>query len=265
MMNNANEISHHTMLYGFIGENAGQSSLCATMNKLFKANNKNAMMIPMNIREDDFYYTLVNMKKSHVNGALLAREYTKSVVEILDDASEIVKSSGVCDMVVRDGQKLFGDLVFPSALVSVLKKREVKKIALIGINGYAKAFSLAADGLEVSYFYDDLEALMQFVLQMQRQNADVNRIAEGMGVEFGGYDAVLDFSDFESLDMVRSLGGLNLDMKGKKEPSVLKARAEELGVSYIGFDAMLEEMTQEIFRFLQEKRHLEDDKSDMKF
>jgi len=55
---------------------------------------------------------------------------------------------------------------------------------------------------------------MQFVLQMQRQNADVNRIAEGMGVEFGGYDAVLDFSDFESLDMVRSLGGLNLDMKG---------------------------------------------------
>jgi len=80
------------------------------------------MMIPMNIREDDFYYTLVNMKKSHVNGALLAREYTKSVVEILDDASEIVKSSGVCDMVVRDGQKLFGDLVFPSALVSVLKK-----------------------------------------------------------------------------------------------------------------------------------------------
>ena len=52
-MNSANEISHHTKLYGFIGEYAAQSSISATLNKLFKANNKNAMMIPMNIREDD--------------------------------------------------------------------------------------------------------------------------------------------------------------------------------------------------------------------
>ncbi len=265
MMNNANEISHHTMLYGFVGENAGQSSFSATLNKLFKANNKNAMMIPMNIREDDFYYTLVNMKKSHVNGALLAREYTKSIVEILDDASDIVKLCGVCDIVVRDGQKLFGDVVFASVLVEVLKKREAKKIALIGVNGYAKAFCLVAEGFEISYFYDDLEALMQFVSQMQIQNADINRIAEGMGVELSSYDAVLDFSDFKSLDMVCSLSALNLDIKGKKESSVLKARAEQLDVAYMGFDGMLEETAQEVFRFLQEKKHLEDDKSDMKF
>lgn len=55
MIDSANEISHHTKLYGFIGEYAGQSSISATLNKLFKANNKNAMMIPMNIREDDFF------------------------------------------------------------------------------------------------------------------------------------------------------------------------------------------------------------------
>ncbi|MDK9693987.1 MAG: hypothetical protein OEL19_07080 [Sulfurimonas sp.] len=265
MMNDANEISHHTMLYGVVGENAGQSSLSAVLNKLFKANNKNAMMIPMNIRQDDFYYTLVNMKKSHVNGALLAREYTQSVVELLDDASDAVKLSGVCDMVVRDGQTLFGDVVFASVLVEVLKKRGAKKIALLGVNGYAKAFCLAAKSFEISYFYDDLEALMQFVTQMQKRDADINRMAIGMQVELSSYDAVVDFSDFESLDMVCSLGTLNLDIKGKKEPSVLKARAEELDVSYVGFDGMLEETAQEIFGFLTKKRHLEDDKSDMKF
>lgn len=265
MMNNANEISHHTMLYGFIGENAGQSSISALLNKLFKANNKNAMMIPMNIRQDDFYYTLVNMKKSHVNGALLAREYTQSVVEILDDASEAVKLCGVCDMVVRDGQKLFGDVVFASVLVEVLKKRGAKKIALLGVNGYAKAFCLAVKSFEISYFYDDLEALMQFVTQMQRGDADINRIASGMSVELGGYDAVVDFSDFESLDMVCSLGTLNLDINGKKESSVLRTRAEELGVSYMGFDGMLEETAEEVFDFLVKQKHLEHDKSDMQF
>ncbi|MDD2652823.1 MAG: hypothetical protein PHX44_07220 [Sulfurimonas sp.] len=265
MMNDANEISHHTMLYGFIGESAGQSSFSATLNKLFKANNKNAMMIPMNIREDDFYYTLVNMKKSHVNGALLAREYTKSIIEILDDASDRVKLSGVCDIVVRDGQKLFGDVIFASVLADVLKKRGAKKIALLGVNGYAKAFCLAAEGFEISYFYDDLEALMQFVVQMQRENADINRIASGMQVNLASYDAVIDFSDFESLDMVCSLSAVNLDINGKKEPSVLRTRAGELGVSYKGFDDVLEETAQEVFEFLKMQKHLEHDKSDMKF
>ena len=64
MMNNGNEISHQTKLYGFIGEEAGQSSLSASVNRVLKANNKDAMMIPMNIRIDDFYFTVSNMKKS---------------------------------------------------------------------------------------------------------------------------------------------------------------------------------------------------------
>ena len=37
--------------------------LFVLLNKLIKPD---AMMIPMNIRSDDFYFTVANMKKSHV-------------------------------------------------------------------------------------------------------------------------------------------------------------------------------------------------------
>ncbi len=264
-MNNANEISHHTKLYGFIGESAGQSSISATLNKLFKTENKNAMMIPMNIREDDFFFTLSNMKKSHVNGALISNEYQKNVVELLDEANEAVVKSGMCDIVLRDGQKLIGDVLGMRVLAKFLKENGCKKVALIGIDARVKAFSSLADGLKISYFYDKLEDLMLFCKEMNISNADINRIAEGMDIDFSAYDAVVDFSDFDSLNMAGRLGGINLDMKSKKEFSPLKVRAHELGSKYIGFDDMLNELCTGVFEFLKEKKHLEDDKSDMKF
>ncbi|DAB28484.1 MAG: hypothetical protein A2513_07435 [Sulfurimonas sp. RIFOXYD12_FULL_33_39] len=265
MMNSANEISHHTKLYGFIGEYAAQNSISAAINRLFKANNKNAMIIPMNIREDDFYYTISNMKKSHVNGALISNEYTKSVVEILDSASEVVKKSGMCDILIRDKDKLVGDIFSIGVLVKYLKDKNCKKVALIGIGSRAKAFCYLADGFEISYFYDDLEKLMEFSTKMQIPNADINRIAESMEVDFSSFDAVIDFSDFDTLHTVKKLGKINIDMKNKKEFSALKIRAVELEENYIGFDDMLDELGSGAFEFLKEKKHLEDDKSDMKF
>ncbi|MFA5426640.1 MAG: hypothetical protein WC279_00355 [Sulfurimonas sp.] len=265
MMNNANEISHHTKLYGFIGESAGQSSISATLNKLFKTENKNAMMIPMNIREDDFFFTLSNMKKSHVNGALISNEYLKNVVEILDEASEAVVQSGICDIVLRDGQKLIGDILGMRVLAKFLKENGFKKVALIGIGARAKAFCSLAEDLKISYFHDNIEELMLFCKEMKIADADINRIAEGMDIDFFAYDAVVDFSDFDSLNMASKLGGINLDMKSKKEFSPLKVRAHELESKYIGFDEMLNELCVGVFEFLNEKKHLEDDKSDMKF
>ena len=265
MMNNGNEISHHTKLYGFIGEYAGQSSISATLNKLFKANNKDAMMIPMNIREDDFYFTAVNMKKSHVNGALIANEYVKSVVEVLDDASEAVRFSGMCDIVLRDEQKLVGDILGVRVLCGMLEKRGCKKVALLGVESRAKAFCYEAQNFEIGYFYDELERLMAFVDDAGVKDADINRIAEGMEVDLSSYDAVVDFSDFETLKAVSRLGALNFDMKQKKEFSPLKARANELGAQYIGFEDMLDELSSGVFEFLKANGHLEHDKSDMRF
>ncbi|MBW6488149.1 hypothetical protein [Sulfurimonas sp.] len=265
MMNNGNEISHHTKLYGFIGEYAGQSSLSATLNKHFKAENRDAMMIPMNIREDDLYFTVVNMKKSHVNGALISNEYMKGVVEVLDDSSEAVKLCGMCDILIRDEQKLVGDIVGVRALVKLLKNRGVQRVALIGVDSRAKAFAFFADGFDVSYFYDDLEKLMGFTNEIGVTDADINRIAEGMDIDLSAYDAVVDFSDFENLEMVKAFAKINADMKQKKEFSPLKARTNELLAAYIGFDDMLGELSSTVFEFLKDKKHLEHDKSDMRF
>ena len=265
MMNNGNEISHYTMLYGFIGEEAGQSSMSATLNKKLKNSNRDAMMIPMNIREDDLYFTVANMKKSHVNGALISNEYVTSVIEILDDSSDIVKQSGMCDIMVREGEKLVGDVIFVKVLNKFLKDNGLNKIALIGTNHYAKAFSTISNIFDVSYYNDNLESLMSFVTDMGIQDADINRIAEGMEVDLSAYDAVLDFSELDSFEMLLKTAKTNIDLKQKKEFSALKIRAGELDALYYGFNDMLDEFSEVIFDFLKDKNHLDHDKSDMRF
>ncbi len=107
-MNVDDKIKNETKLYGLIAEHASTNRLFVMLNKIIKENSSDAMMIPMNIREDDFYFTLVNMKKSHVNGAYIAEEYQKSTVELLDEADEFVQVYNRCDFIVRDGEKLVG-------------------------------------------------------------------------------------------------------------------------------------------------------------
>ncbi len=253
MMNDANEISHQTQLFGFIGEHAGSSRFCAIINKMFKANESDTMMIPMNIRSDDFFFTLNNVKKSHVNGAIISNEYVKQSVEIIDEASGLVKKSGMCDIVFREGEKLRGDIFSTRVLLEKLKDLSVTKIALIGTNPHAKAFALMACGFQVSYFNDSLEELMVFCDEMELSDPDLNRISDSMSIDFSGFDAVLDFSNLANLNMAEKLALYNLDMKNTKEFSVLKARASHLEANYIGYDDMLEELTAQAYRIIDKK------------
>lgn len=107
-MNADDRIQKETKLFGLIAEHASPNRLFVMLNKEIKSNNADAMMIPMNIREDDFYYTLSNMKKSHVNGAYIAQEYQETAVELLDEADEFVQVYNKCDFVLRDGERLIG-------------------------------------------------------------------------------------------------------------------------------------------------------------
>jgi len=107
-MNAHDGIQKQTKLFGLIAEHASPNRLFVMLNKIIKKNNADAMMIPMNIREDDFYYTLSNMKKSHVNGAYIASEYQENAVELLDEADEFVQVYNRCDFVLREGEKLIG-------------------------------------------------------------------------------------------------------------------------------------------------------------
>ncbi len=242
MMNDANQISKVTKLFGYIGEFAGVSRFSAVTNKIFKKEAVDAMMIPMNIREDDLYFTVTNMKKSQVNGAIISSEYVDKILDTLDRPSSMVTRSGMCDIVFREGETLRGDIFSIRVLIEHLKDIMASKIAVVGINHYAKAFSFLSCGFKVSYYNENLEELMRFTTEVELEDADINRIANAMEVDFSTYDAVLDFSDMDNLSMVTSLASFNFDMKNTKQTSALKARATQLGADYTSYDDIIDKL-----------------------
>lgn len=249
-MNEANVISKQTKLFGFVGESAGVSRFSAVLNKMFKANGDDAMMIPMNIRPDDLYFTITNMKKSHVNGVVVSNEYVTDIPELLDDASALVKRSGMCDIVFREGESLRGDIFSIRVLVEHLKDLRVYRVAMIGTSPQAKAFSFLSCGFNVSYFDENLEHLMAFTKELEIVEADVNRIANGMNVDLSEFDAVLDFSAFDALGMIERLPKESLDMKNTKEYSALKKRADELDASYTSYDDIIEKLASQAYKII---------------
>ena len=248
MMNDNNQISKQTKLFGYIGEFAGVSRFSAVTNKMFKNEAVDAMMIPMNIREDDLYFTVTNMKKSQVNGAIISSEYVDKILDTLDKSSQMVTKSGMCDIVFREGETLRGDIFSIRVLTEHLKDMMALKIAIIGTNHYAKAFSFLACGFNVSYFNENLEELMKFTVDVEVQNADINRIANDMEVDFSSFDAVLDFSDMDNLSMVTSLATFNFDMKNTKQTSALKARATQLDAQYTSYDDIIEKLCETAYQ-----------------
>jgi len=124
-MNADNSISKKTKLFGLIGEKAGQNNLFAMINREVKSANVDAMIIPMNIREDDFYFTVANMKKSQVDGAYIEEEFQQSVLDLLEYKDEIVEVYNRCDFIVREGEKLRGFLLEKNDISS---KEELAKI-----------------------------------------------------------------------------------------------------------------------------------------
>ena len=250
MMNDKDELKNSTKAFGYIGEYAGVSRFSAVINKLFKTNAKDAMMIPMNIREDDLYFTISNMKKSKLDGVVISNEYVHQVVDILDESSSMVKRSGMCDIIFKEGEILRGDIFSARVLTEYLKDIHASKIALIGTSHHAKAFSFLACGFHVSYYNENLEELMQFTQEVDLVDADINRIASGMSIDLSEFDVVLDFSTISRLDMIEKLPKINLDMKNIKEFSALKQRVEELDVEYISYDDMIDKLCDRVYNII---------------
>ncbi len=135
MMNNDNSITADTMLYGYIAENAHSSRFSVTVNKRFKENGVNAMVIPMNIRPDDVAFTISQMRSSKLSGAVIGNEYQAEAFELLDDAAEAAKAAGYCDLIRIDEGRLRGDLITPIALEKYAEAFE-EDIALMATSRY---------------------------------------------------------------------------------------------------------------------------------
>ena len=148
----------------------------------------------------------------------------------------------MCDIIFKEGETLRGDIFSTRVLTEHLKDIFVSKVAIIGTNHHAKAFSFLACGFNVSYFDENIEELMAFTQEVELQDADINRIAEGMSVDLSVFDIVLDFSDMSSLGMIDKLPKLSMDMKNTKEFSALKRRALELNAEYISSDDIIDKL-----------------------
>lgn len=154
----------------------------------------------------------------------------------------------MCDIVFKEGEKLRGDIFTTRVLTEYLKDIFASKIAIIGTNHHAKAFSFLACGFNVSYYNENLEELMNFTHEVEVSDADINRIAPDMSVDFSEFDVVLDFSRMSSLSMIEKLAKFNFDMKNNKEFSVLKQRANELDADYVSYDDIIDKLCDRAYK-----------------
>ena len=245
-MNESNTIGRQTTLFGYIAEEAQQNRLSVSMNRLFKAAGDDAMMIPMNIREDDFFFTLSNMRDAQLSGTFIGPEYQKNASEIVDIQSELSTACGACDVVVVKDKKLIGDFIAIQSLFELLDEKGAKKIAVIGSGALAKAIALTPRDHELFYYHEYIESLMSMNESVE---IDINRLSSGC--DLSGYDAVIDASSIESLAMVANLPSLSIDLKNAKQLSALRQRASELGSEYIGYEAQLERLTQNAYNYIK--------------
>lgn len=247
-MNEANQIGAQTRLFGYIAEEAQQNRFSVSLNRLFKAAGDDAMMIPMNIREDDLYFTLSNMRDAQLRGAFIGAEYQKDAVEIVDTKSPLSELCGACDVVLVKDKKLSGDFIAVQSLFELFDEKGVKNIAVIGAGALAKAMAVKNRTYNIAFYHEYIESLMKMSESLS-QEIDINRLTKG--VDLSQYDAVIDASTAESLSMIARLPALSVDLKSDKEYSPLRQIAGELGSDYIGYALMLELMTQNAYDYIK--------------
>jgi shikimate dehydrogenase len=125
-MNNDNSITAETKLFGYIAEEAHSNRFSSMVNKMFKADGINAMVIPMNIRPDDVVFTISQMRHSKLNGAVIGSEYQEEVVSLMDTLSSEANEAGLVDFIRIDNGALLGDLIMPKALDTYAESEDFK-------------------------------------------------------------------------------------------------------------------------------------------
>jgi shikimate 5-dehydrogenase len=116
MMNNDNSITAETKLFGFIAEEAHSNRFSSMVNKMFKSDGINAMVIPMNIRPDDLVFTISQMRQSKLNGAVIGSEYQEEAFTLVDTVSNFAMENGLVDLITIENNQLMGNLIMPMAL-----------------------------------------------------------------------------------------------------------------------------------------------------
>lgn len=249
IVNEANQITKATALFGFIAEAAQQNRFAVTLNRRFKAAGDDAMMIPMNIRPDDFYFTLSNMKRSHVRGALIGFDYQSQALEIVDSAAGLCERTGLCDTVMIKEEIMHGELLFPTALKTMIERSRVHTIALLGATPLAGACAAVLDGYNIAIFDPWIESVVALQDRLGLE-VDINRLAPGMTIDMRAYDMLIDFSEMDDFSMITALPKYNVDFCQPREASALRDRCTALDAAYSGYESLLDTLSETAYIYL---------------
>ncbi|MEA3373269.1 MAG: hypothetical protein U9Q62_06195 [Campylobacterota bacterium] len=246
-MNEANKISAETKLYGFIAEKAQSNRYSVLLNKLFKANGDDAMIIPMNIREDDLYFTVSGLRNSQLKGAAFGEEYRHDLLDLLEGKSEEVLACGFCDLLHIRDEKLYGEITIGRAIAALLLERGIKVLSILGSGALAKSIlmHLKESSVEKVILYNDrIESCMELMQSVEEYIAgieiDIERVIDGEITDLSQSDAAFNASTLQNGGEL-SIDSAPLMIDLCTHTSLFKAAATE---EYIGYDMVLPYLTQ---------------------
>jgi shikimate 5-dehydrogenase len=252
MMNDANQISAVTRLYGFIAEKAQSNRFSAVLNKQFKSRGDDAMIIPMNIRPDDLYFTVSGMRQSQLKGAVIAEEYRHDVLELLETRNAEVRACGFCDILHVKDEQLHGEIYIGKALAAYLNQKGVNSIAILGSGALAKSVIWhlkQTSVINVVLFNDRVESCMELIQSLGSEaegiEFDIERVIEGETIDLSTFESALNASSLQNPGELNVRPApLMIDLAIHN--SLFKASADETA-EYAGCDELLPVLTQSAY------------------
>ncbi len=254
-MNEANQIGVQTRLYGFIAEKAQPNRFSVVLNKLFRSNGDDAMIIPMNIREDDLYFTVSGLRNSQLKGAAFGEEYRHDVLDLLEGKSEEVLACGFCDILHIRDEKLYGDIAIGRAIVSLLHERGIKVLSILGSGALAKSILMhlkESDVEKVILYNDRIESCMELMQSVENETAgieiDIERVIDGKTTDLSRSDAAFNASILQNGGEI-TIDSAPLMIDLNTHTSLFKAAAKG---EYMGYDMLLPYLTRTAYTIWSE-------------
>jgi len=172
----AKVIEKDTKLYGLLADSASTLAKARIVSEYFSKIDVDAAYIPMNIREDDIYFTIAGLKNSKINAINLGAEYAKGAIEQMDSLSEEAKLCGFVDTIEIENTKLHGKVTIGIALANIIKTKEFKKIIILGSGSFARSILMHIKNTnieEIVLLHDRIESAMQMLEQMKEYIGDI--------------------------------------------------------------------------------------------
>jgi shikimate 5-dehydrogenase len=250
-------ITKKTLLFGLLDGMAVNSKRPKFFKEIFNEENLDASYIPMNVREDDIFFTVSNLKDSQLQGVNIGIMYKKEVFNYLKDkiffkSSKEAKKVGFIDSIRIRDNKLYGFVTAGRALTATLKQNnfdENTKIAILGSGSLTKSIILNLEKMGVSRITlakNSIESIPEMLEEIKDDvkniKFDIERITSFMPLNGSKFDVIINATPFgqfshDDFTYIREFHQ-NLTLIDFKEGgnSYFKKLSDENQVQFIGRD-----------------------------